>query len=166
MTPLCQVAVSIDSIVLDGVVEVKENDLLISDFGNGPVVTMSISITNRFRDELIMSQHGDYELYCEFEYNGLVHKSLDFYLSINEDGNLSVPHDSTYRETVSAALFLPYNIVVMDDVTIYDHTQKLQEVLSSLRLIFIINNVKYVSDKKPVILMGRKFLDENKWSNY
>lgn len=159
-----QVSISIDSIELNGVIEVKENDIIVSNFGYGPNLTMSISITNESPVMLTIAEHFDYQLYCEYEYDGIICKTVDLFLSINkENGYFSIPQDGTYCESISTNLFLPYETVKLDDVIICNHVSKLKEVLSSIVLVLKINGRRYVSNNKPIIKKGDSFFLEYKW---
>ncbi len=163
---LGQCIVSIDSVVLDGVVEAKERDMYISRSGEGPVISMHISITNNHPDPLIIVNH-DYELYCEYTHNGSLHKSLPLYLTINnEDHVYSIPPYGTYTESLSTPLFLSFEAIELDDVIIYDYTTNLREVLSSLRLVFNYYGKRYVSKNKPIIKKGDLFFLEWRVENY
>lgn len=157
-----QVSISIDSIILDGAVEIKDSDAYISGFGKGPVATIMISITNESSDALIIHQHRDYQLYCEYLYDGTWHKSIDLFLSIdNEERLFSIPKGYSHSETLSTSLFLPCDTVEMDDVVICDHLPKLNEVLSSFRIVFCYKNRKYVSQTRNIIKRGSSFFLEN-----
>lgn len=157
-----QVSISIDSIILNGAIEIIESDAYISGFGKGPVATIMISITNETSDALIIHQHRDYQLYCEYLYDGVWHKSLELFLSINnEDRLFSIPKGCSHSEILSTSLFLPGDTVKMDDVVICDHLSKLNEVLSSFRIVFYYKNRRYVSQTRNLVKRGASFFLEN-----
>lgn len=152
-----QVFIVIDSIKLDGVIEAKMKNTIISNFGGGPTATINISITNQSSKPLIIFGQDDYKLYCEYFYDGILHKSMSIFLTIPSDKPLAIPHNNTYSEKVSISMFLPYEILEIDDVVLYDHIPKLNEMLSSIRLVFMVNGRKYASQNIPIVEMGVSF---------
>ena len=158
-----QVSMIIDRIILDNVIEVKDTGLYISHWGGGPAVTMSVSITNTSHSEIKIYQDENYELYCTYEYNGNLHKTLDIYLSIDENYPLVIPPDSTYTEIFTTDLRLPFNTIELSDVVIYDHSLVLDEVISSLKMVLRIGKEKYVSNNNPIITRGDSFYNEYEW---
>ena len=160
-----QVSIIIDRIILDNVIEVKDTGLYISHWGGGPAVTMSVSITNTSHGEIKIYQDENYELYCTYEYNGNLHKSLDIYLSIDENHPLVIPPDSTYTEIFTTGLRLPFNIIELSNVVVYDHFLVLDEVISSLKMVLRIGKEKYVSNSNPIITRGDHFYYEQKWGD-
>lgn len=158
-----QVSIKIDRIILDNVIEAKDTDLYISHWGGGPSVTMCVSITNTSHDEIKICRHEDYELYCTYEYEGTTHKTVDIYLSIDENHPLVILPDSTYNESFSTNLYLPFNVMEQSDIVIYDHSLVLNEVMSSFKMILHFGGRKYVSNSNPVITKGDSFYNEHKW---
>ena len=153
-------SIVIDSIKLDGVIEVKMKKDIISNFGGGPTATIDFSIINESSETLIILGHYDYKLYCEYFYDGVLHNSMDIFLTIPSDKALSIHQNNKYSEKVSISMFLPYEILEMNDVVMYDHIPKLNELLSSLRLVFIINGRKYMSPNNPIVERGESLFLE------
>lgn len=160
-----QVSIIIDRIILDNVIEVKDTGLYISHWGGGPAVTMSVSITNTSHSEIKIFQDENYELYCTYEYNGTLHKSLDIYLSIDEKHPLVIPPDSTYTEIFTTGLSLPFNTIELSDVVVYDHSLVLNEVIASFKMVLHIGKEKYVSNNNPIVTRGDYFYYEQKWED-
>lgn len=158
-----QVSVSIDRIILDNVIEAKDTGLYISHWGSGPVVTMNVSIANTSHGEIKLFQDEDVELYCTYEYNGISHKSLNIYLSIDDNHPLVIPPDSTYNETLTTSLRLPFNTIELTDLIVLDHSIVLNEVLSSFKIVLCIGSEKYVSNSNPIITSGNFFYYKQKW---
>lgn len=160
-----QVSIIIDSIILDNVIEVKDTGLYISHWGGGPAVTMSVSITNTSHDEIKIYQDGNYELYCTYEYNGFLHKSLNSYLTIRDNHPLVIPPDSTYTEIFTTGLRLPFKTIELSDVVVYDHSLVLNEVIASFKMVLHIGKEKYVSNNNPIVTRGDYFYYEQKWED-
>lgn len=165
LTSWGQVSIIIDSIILDNVIEAKDTSLHISHWGGGPNATIRVSITNSSQREIKICQHEDYELYCTFEYNGVSHKTLDIYLSIDENNPLVIPPDSTYNEILSTGLFLPYSVIEMTDGVVYDHSLVLNEVITSFKVVLRIDGEYYLSNDNPTIIRGDYFYYEHKWED-
>jgi hypothetical protein len=159
---LSQVVISIDSIVLNNAIEAKEKGMDVTGFGYGPVVTMSISVKNITEESLVIRNQGDYQMYCEYLCDGLLNKSLDVYFTINEDEPFSIPKDSTYKESITTCLFLPYNNIETNNFTIYDHLSVLKDVIDTFRLVLEINGTKYKSCNKPSVICGPLFYNKLK----
>ena len=119
MTSWGQVSIMIDSLVLDNVIEAKDNDLIIHSWGNGPAVTISVSIINSSPQKIIIDQHDDYQLFCTYVYNKIPQKSMDIYLSIGESSPLIIWPNSTYKETLTTSLYLPFDIIEFTNSVIY-----------------------------------------------
>jgi len=157
-----QLTISIDSVVLEGVVEVKDSKEHISHFGYGPKVVMFIAITNKSFNTLVVSSNRDYSLYCEYMYDGKWHRSLEMFLFLVEGKPLSLALNETYRAEVSTCLFAPYDVVEAGDLTIYDHLPKLKEVLSTFRLVFYFDNKRYETGGIPQIKIGNGLISDYK----
>ena len=160
-----QVSIIIDRVTLDNVIEAKDTGLYISHWGGGPSATMSVSIKNTSHNEIKLSQHEDYEMYCTYEYKGSLHKSTDIYLSIDENHPLVILPDSTYNEILSTNLFLPFHTIELTDVVIYDHSLVLNEAIASLKMVLRIGKEKYVSNNNPIVTRGDYFYYEQKWED-
>lgn len=156
-----QMSITIDSLYLDGVIEVEKKDV-IGNLGGGPSATITLSITNVSVDVLSITGHHDYQLYCEYFYDGVSHKSVDLYLTLRENKPLLIPPTCTYSEKVSFSLFSPYNFLEMEDVVIYDHLPKLNDILSSFQLVLIYNGKRYASKNAPIVKKGTSFFLEYK----
>lgn len=160
-----QVSIIIDRVTLDNVIEAKDTGLYISHWGGGPSATMSVSIKNTSHNEIKLSQHEDYEMYCTYEYKGSLHKSTDIYLSIDENHPLVILPDSTYNEILFTSLYLPFTIVELSDIVVYDHSLVLNEVMKSFKVVLCIGREKYISNNNPIITRGDCFYYEQKWSD-
>lgn len=158
-----QVYISIDSIIFDNVIEAKDKDMYISHWGEGPYVNMNVSVTNSSHNEIIFQKHSDYQIYCTYEYEGLLHKTLDIYLSFAENYPLVIPPDSIYNAVLPASLFLPYKTIEFTNTIVYDHSIVLNEVISSLKIVLIIDGEKYESNNNPSVSIGNSFFYEEKW---
>ena len=160
-----QVNIKIDSIIFNHVIEAKNKDLLVSPWGAGPSVTMSVSITNSSHNEIRLKRYEDYQLYCVYEYNGISGKSMDLYLTIDDEHPLVIPPDSTYTETIDACLFLPYEIIEFTDIVVCDHSHVINEVISSLKMVLKIGGGKYESNHILSASIGSQFFFESKWND-
>lgn len=159
-----QIALRIDSIELNHAIVVKEKDLWISDFdfGSGPFLTMSFSIENQTSDVLTIIKDDKFQLFCEYIHEGYLYKSKEFYLF--KDGNvfLSILPNSISKEIVTINIFVPYYLLEMDDLEVCDYMHGLNEVLSTIRLVLIINGKRYVSNNNPILKKGDCFFFEYK----
>lgn len=160
-----QVSIMIDSLILDNVIEAKDNDLIIHSWGNGPAVTISVSIINSSPQKIIIDQHDDYQLFCTYMYNKVSQKSMDIYLSISENSPLIIWPNSIYKETLTASLYLPSDIIEFTNAVIYDHSHVLDEVLSSFQMVFYYDGTKHMSNNNPIVLKGDHFYYEQEWKD-
>lgn len=160
-----QVDIKIDSIIFNHVIEARSKDLLVSPWGVGPIVAMRVSVTNSSHDEIRFKRHDDYQLYCVYEYNGISGKSMDLYLTIDDEHPLVIPPDSTYTETIDACLFLPYEIIEFTDIVVCDHSHVINEVISSLKMVLKIGGGKYESNHILSASIGSQFFYESKWND-
>ena len=161
-----QISITVDSIVLNNVIETRDKDLMISGFGYGPVVTMNICVKNTSEEILSIKNHDKYRMYCEYSYDGKKHKSLDIYFTLTDEKYILIPPNSVYKEVITTCLFFLYTIFETGDMILLDHIPILNEVFSDFRLIIEINGTKYESKNIPRITKGYNFFNEHKKIDY
>ena len=121
---------------------------------------MFISIENQSSKALTIMKTDRYQLFCEYYHEGFSYKSIEFYI-FNDGGDiLSIPQNGNHKETVTISIFIPYYFLEMDNYEIYDYTNGLNEVLSTIRLVLFINDKRYVSNSKPILKKGDFFFFE------
>ena len=162
-----QIIVHFDTLIVNSVIEVKENDILVSDFSFGPDLTIKFSIENisdsiiviknPFNQSILTNRKYIPALAIEYSINNQsMIKEITYWFV---EDVLSIPSQSRQDYPVGLALCLPFIDYSNDYLTIFDHSKYFYEILPSLKLNIYIPDGNTYSLTPTTIIKGEYFIN-------
>lgn len=161
-----QISLKIDSVIVYSMIEMAEENIITSHWGDGPFIMVYFDLEN-ISDSIFSMRDNNIEIKVEGEKNGAIVDYTIWHSSWNGDWDEIMKPHQKMKTYGGVSLLLYKKPLVYLNWEVIDHFKEFEAIRSSLSVVMTVTNkVLNRISISDVIELGDQIVDKTRWSDY